>query len=86
MNSSGALADPLGTTTETVTDSPTGPAGEVQVIKDPETTETSVAGLDPNRTSVASGSKPTPVIVTTVPPAAGPDVGEMERITGKEAS
>jgi len=53
---------------------PATPAGAVAVIEVAETTTTFVAELAPNFTAVAP-VKLVPVMVTTVPPAAGPLVG-----------
>src|SRR5205807_10147721 len=50
------------------------PAGEVAVIELPEVTVKLVAAVEPNLTAVAP-AKPVPVIVTEVPPAAGPTLG-----------
>ena len=57
------------------------PAGEVAVIDVAELTVKLVAAVAPNVTAVAP-VKPVPVIVTEVPPAAGPDVGEIEVTVG----
>ena len=57
------------------------PAGEVAVIEVAEFTVKPVAGVAPKLTAVAP-VKPVPVMVTEVPPATGPDVGEIEVTTG----
>jgi hypothetical protein len=63
---------PLCEFTVTVTvRAPALPAGVVAVIDVPLTTTTLVAAVDPNFT-VAPEAKFVPVIVTAVPPAAGP--------------
>ena len=55
----------------TVTATTPDPAGVVHVIEVAETTETLVAAVPPNVT-VAPVTKPVPLTVTAVPPAAGP--------------
>jgi hypothetical protein len=62
------------TVTVTVT-APALPAGVVAVICVPLTTTTLVAALLPNVT-VAPAAKFVPVIVTAVPPAVGPVLGD----------
>ena len=57
------------------------PAGEVAVIEVAELTVKPVAAVAPKVTAVAP-VKLVPVIVTVVPPAAGPDVGEIEVTVG----
>ena len=57
------------------------PAGEVAVIDVAELTVKPVAAVAPNLTAVAP-VKPVPVIVTLVPPAVGPAVGEIEVTVG----
>ncbi len=57
------------------------PAGDVAVIEVPEWTTTPVAATVPNLTAVAP-VKFIPEIVTLVPPAAGPDFGDMEVTQG----
>jgi hypothetical protein len=57
------------------------PAGEVAVIDVAEFTVKLVALVVPNFTAVAPVSL-VPVIVTTAPPGAGPDVGEIEVTPG----
>ena len=57
------------------------PAGLSAVIVVPLTTVTPVAGVVPKSTVVAP-VKPVPVIVTRVPPAAGPLVGLMPVTVG----
>src|SRR5271165_720373 len=71
---------PTGTVTETET-APREPAGVVAVIEVSELTVKLVAGLAPKSTAVAP-VKPVPVIVTTVPPGAGPFVGLIEVTVG----
>ena len=71
-----------------VTTTFTGPAvivGVTAVILVAETTTTEVPGLPPNVT-VAPDLKFVPVIVTDVPPAAGPELGLMEVIVGGGAT
>ena len=65
----------------TVTSSAPAPAGEVAVIDVAELTVKLVAPIAPNFTAVAP-VKLAPVIVTDVPPAAGPDVGEIDVTVG----
>jgi hypothetical protein len=75
-SSAGEIAEtPPGAVTVTST-VPTDPAGAVAVIDVSETTLNVVAGLFPKLTAVAP-VKLVPVIVTIVPPAVGPLVGEM---------
>ena len=57
------------------------PAGEVAVIWVAELTVKLVAGVAPNATAVAP-VKPVPVMVTDVPPADGPDAGEIDVTVG----
>jgi len=57
------------------------PAGDVAVIDVAELTVKAVALMAPNFTAVTP-LKLVPVIVTDVPPAAGPDVGEMLATVG----
>jgi hypothetical protein len=57
------------------------PAGEVAVIDVALLTTTPVAALAPKWTAVAP-VKLVPVMVTLVPPAAGPDVGLMPVTVG----
>ena len=57
------------------------PAGEVAVICVGELTVKPAAALAPNATAVAP-LKLVPVIVTDVPPAVGPAVGEIELTVG----
>ena len=56
-------------------------AGETAVICVDETTVKLVAATVPKRTWVVP-LKPVPVMVTEVPPAAGPEVGEMALTEG----
>jgi hypothetical protein len=60
---------------------PTDPAGDVAVIDVSETTLNVVAGVLPKLTAVAP-VKLVPVIVTTVPPAVGPLVGDRPVTVG----
>ena len=64
-----------------VTSTVPAPAGEVAVIEVAELTVKLAALLAPNFTAVAP-VKFVPVIVTDVPPAAGPDVGEIDVTDG----
>ena len=61
----------------TVTSTVPVPAGEVaiQVVLDEQLTD--VPGVAPNCTVVEPGTKPVPVMVTTVPPPTAPELGEM---------
>ncbi|HEX9040945.1 MAG TPA: hypothetical protein VF838_07930, partial [Trebonia sp.] len=65
----------------TVTSTVPDPAGDVTVIDVAETTLTPVPALAPNDT-VSPAAKPVPLIVTTVPPAAGPLTGESPLTAG----
>ena len=56
-------------------------AGEVAVIEVAELTVTLAALVAPNFTAVVP-VKLVPVIVTEVPPAAGPDAGEIDVTVG----
>jgi len=67
------LEVPPGVVTVTV-DAPATPAGEVAVICVAELTTTFVAAFAPNFTAVAP-VKSVPVMITDVPPVAGPLVG-----------
>jgi hypothetical protein len=66
------------TVTSTV---PAEPAGEVAVIDELEFTVTPVAALDPKLTAVAP-VRSVPVIVTDVPPVAGPAEGDTAVTVG----
>ena len=57
------------------------PAGDVAVIEVAELTVNPVAGVAPKLTTVAP-VKPVPVMVTELPPASGPLVGDMEVTVG----
>ena len=57
------------------------PEGDVAVIWVAELTVKPVAGVAPKVTAVAP-EKLVPVMVTVVPPAPGPDVGEIELTVG----
>jgi hypothetical protein len=65
----------------TVTSTVPAPAGDVAVIEVAELTVTPVADAPPNFTAVAP-LKLVPVIVTKVPPATGPPVGEIDVTVG----
>jgi hypothetical protein len=74
------VADPIAGTppTETVTVTLPAPAGDVAwhcVLLEQLTL---VPALEPKLTVVDTETNPVPFKVTTVPPAAGPDVGEIE--------
>jgi hypothetical protein len=72
------------TTTVTFT-APGACAGVVAVRVEEFTTSTSVASMPSKRTVVSPSSKLDPVIVTVVPPAAGPALGETLEIVGAAA-
>ena len=74
---------PPGVVTVTFT-APAVPAGVVAVIWVAEFTSTPVAALAPNFT-VAPLTKPVPVTVTDVPPAAGLEDGDLPAV-GEEAN
>ena len=74
---------PLGVVAVTVA-APTAPAGEVTVMDVAELTTTFDAALAPNFTPVAP-VKFVPVMVTDVPPAAGPLVGLNDVTVGTAA-
>ena len=57
------------------------PAGATAEIEVAELTVKLVAAAAPKVTAVAP-EKPEPVMVTVVPPATGPDVGEIEVTVG----
>ena len=65
----------------TVTSTEPVPAGETAVMEVAEFTVTEAAGVAPNET-VGSPVKPVPVMVTEVPPAAGPKSGLMAVTVG----
>jgi hypothetical protein len=65
----------------TVTSTVPVPAGDVAVIEVAELTVKLVALVAPNFTAVAPVNN-VPVMVTDVPPAAGPDVGAIEVTVG----
>src|ERR1700722_15473540 len=71
---------PPGLVTVTVA-TPALPAGVIAVICVPSTTWTLVAGVPPNVT-VAPVPKFVPLIVTAVPPAVGPVLGETPLTVG----
>ena len=58
-------------------------AGETAVMSVEETTLKLVAATAPKSTEVAP-VKPVPVMVTVVPPAGGPEVGEMAVMAGTD--
>ena len=62
---------------------PTVPAGVVQVIDVAETTVTDVQALPPTVTA-APAAKLVPVMVIAVPPAADPELGEIDVMVGAE--
>ena len=68
-------------TVVTVTSTVPVPAGDVAVIEVAELTVKLVALVAPNFTAVAPVNA-VPVIVTEVPPAVGPAVGEIEVTAG----
>ena len=68
-------------TVVTVTSTVPPPGGEVAVIEVAEFTVKPVALFVPNFTAVAPVN-PAPVIVTDVPPSAGPEVGAIELTDG----
>jgi hypothetical protein len=72
---------PPGVVTVTSTVPPVALAGEIAVIEVALLTVNEVADVPPNLTAVAPVN-PVPVIVTEVPPAAGPLVGEMPVTVG----
>jgi hypothetical protein len=67
----------------TITSTTPAPAGEVAVIEVSPVTE-NAAGLDPNVTPMIgeNSEKFTPVMITLVPPMAGPVVGVIAVTTG----
>jgi hypothetical protein len=65
----------------TVTSTVPVPAGDVAVIEVAELTVKLVALVAPNLTAVAPVNT-VPVMVTEVPPAAGPEVGEIDVTVG----
>ena len=81
MNWSAAEVGDVPPTVVTLTSTVPVPAGEVALIDVAEFTVKPVAEVAPNVTAVAP-EKPLPVIVTVVPPASGPDVGEMDVTAG----
>jgi hypothetical protein len=77
-----AELSPPGVTTRTATEVPAIPAGLVTVSRvPPASTTTVVPETVPNVTLITVKS-PLPVMLTRVPPAAGPLVGEIEDTTG----
>ena len=81
MNWSAAEVADVPPVVVTVTSTVPVPAGEVAVIDVAEFTVKPVALVAPNLTAVAP-VKLVPVIVTLVPPAVGPAVGEIEVTVG----
>ena len=71
------LLVPPGPVTVMSTLVPAVPAGETAVMEPSEFTVKLAAGVEPKETPVAP-VKSFPLIVTDVPPAAGPAVGETE--------
>ena len=72
------MAEPFALRTLTSTLAPTVPGGVVHRSVVSLTTLTAVAGTPPKRTALGPGlasTKPDPVSVTVVPPAAGPRAG-----------
>src|SRR5512141_1665307 len=69
----------------TVTSTVPEPAGLVAVIEVSELTVKSAAGVPPKLTAVAPVSQ-APVMVTDVPPAAGPPEGLIDVTTGRPLS
>ena len=65
----------------TVTSTVPAPAGDVATIEVAELTVKFVAPVTPKFTAVTP-VKPVPVMVTVVPPIAGPDVGKIELTVG----
>lgn len=65
----------------TVTVTVPAPGGEIAVIEVGDVTDTSVAGVEPKST-VDPVVNPEPVMVTVVPPLAGPEVGDIPLTTG----
>jgi hypothetical protein len=74
----GAETPPLVVTSTSTTPDP---AGARAVIADADATWNEAAGFVPNETADAESS-PEPVIVTTVPPAVDPELGEIRETTG----
>src|SRR5262249_10170906 len=85
LNLSAVLVDdvPEGVVTVTSTVCPAVPAGSVAVILVADTTVKLVAGVPPNDTPVAP-LKLLPVIVTVVPPVAGPLAGDTLLTVGAD--
>ena len=81
MNWSAAVAVEVPTGVVTLTSTTPVPGGEVAVIVVALTTVMPVADAPPNTTAVAP-VKLAPVMVTPVPPATGPVVGEIEVTVG----
>ena len=68
--------------TTTVTKTAPTPAGDVAWHWVVLGQDTLVARSGPNLTVVDPGTNPLPLTVTTVPPAAGPEVGEIDVSVG----
>ena len=81
MNWSAAEVADVPPVVVTLTSTTPVPAGEVAVIEVAELTVKLAAAVPPNATALAP-VKFVPVIVTDVPPATGPDVGEIEVTVG----
>jgi hypothetical protein len=81
VNWSAPLVDEMPPAVVTLTSTVPVPVGAVAVIEVAEFTVNVEAGVAANATAVAPVN-PVPVIVTTVPPEAGPDVGEIPVTAG----
>ena len=66
--------------------SPAAAAGETAVILVEDTTVKLVAFPAPPKLTFVAPVKPVPLMVTVVPPAVVPEVGEMEVIVGADAT
>ena len=82
MKEANVLLGPSPVVTMTSTSPATLLAAVLQVIVVGLNTETFVAGTPPNVTDVAP-VKPTPVILTLVPPALVPNAGKIAEIQGE---
>jgi hypothetical protein len=74
------LVDDVPSGVVTVTSTVPVPDGDVAVIEVSEFTAMVVAAADPNLTEVAPVN-PLPITLTTVPPVAGPELGEILETT-----
>src|SRR5690348_13635324 len=83
LNWSGAPVALVPPAVVTVTSTVPVPAGLVALSTVEDTNVTGLAAVPPNLT-VAAAVKPVPVMVTTVPPAAGPDAGDTPVTVGPE--